>query len=51
MKTMESLNEEEVFWEVYINYKTLGAEFHAHISFVDFIDFKIKYDQRFQGKK
>ena len=48
---MEPLNEEEVFWDVYINHKALGAEFHAQISFVDFIDLKIKYDQRLQGKK
>ena len=48
---MEPLSEEEVFWEVYINYKALGAELHAQISFVDFIDLKIKYDQRLQQKK
>jgi hypothetical protein len=43
-QTMGPLSK-EVFWEVYRDYKALGAEFHTHISFVDFMDIKIKYDQ------
>jgi hypothetical protein len=50
-QTMGPLSEEEFFWQVYRDYKALGAEFHTHISFVDFMDIKIKYDQRLHRKK
>jgi hypothetical protein len=50
-QTKEPLRKEEVFWEVYRDYKALGAEFHFLISFVDFMDIKIKYDQILKRKK
>jgi hypothetical protein len=50
-QTTGPLNEEEVFWQVYRDYKALGAKFHTHISFVDFMDIMIKYDQRLHMKR